>query len=103
MRTSHLLVLCLLAVLAGCNTDPIVQTPPVVPETSKVVIDPSLLKPCDDLEELDVKKYTQGETAKALEPIINSAGECARNHKSLIDVVKKAFNLSWQKVADYLS
>ena len=100
----RLIFLCLF--LAACQ-----PKPPIVIDTSggisespvsgdelekpkdKVEIDPYLLKECDRLPEFKIQKPTDVDVLrqKAAESVVYK--DCASRHRSLVEIVKKAFNL----------
>lgn len=89
------ITLLVLVVLAGCaapyQPEPTLLDPAV---KQSVNIDPRLLKECDPtLKTLDDRAYPEKDVVAQTGIWSSQYSECRDNHKGLIDVVRKAFNL----------
>lgn len=105
MKTCVALIFCV--ALAGCCT----QSPVVIPPSKdavtkspasgkemdaakkKVEIDPYLLEDCPGFSNIESSNPTPGEVLFQKKKDVVVLNDCAKRHRSLVEIVKKAFNL----------
>ena len=79
--------------LTGCATTAPPVAPPIVVADTTVVLPPELLQDCINLPRLDKKQYTEAELLEVINTWSKANTVCKANHKALVDVVTKAFNI----------
>lgn len=87
MIKNIILLISLLSVI-GCSSTP--PVPPIIPEGTKVQIDPKLLEPCGDALEL----VSGDELANIAIANLQTLGECKKKNKSLVILLKNITNNS---------
>lgn len=88
------LVLCMIAVLAGCGSAPVKPNPVILePEKKTVVVPPELLTECTRMTKLDRQAYPEGDTVDVVKAWSVVSNWCADNNHALILLIKKAFNI----------
>lgn len=104
-----IITLMFVMALVGCATKPVVVVPPVTkdatasqsPASKKelekakqtVEIDPELLKECEDFSKLESKNPTPNQVLTQKGKDVATLSECRKRHRSLVKIVKDAFNI----------
>lgn len=94
--------------LIGCAAKPVVVVPSISKDTTKespaskkeldkpkqtVEIDPELLKECDDFSKMTSKNPTPNQVLDQKGKDVATLSECRNRHRSLVKIVKDAFNI----------
>ncbi|QRE00075.1 hypothetical protein [Burkholderia phage BCSR5] len=95
------IALCLAVIVlvfaVGCTTAPVQVQPtiPMVPQKERVNIDPALLEDCDQyLDAMPDRTLNQKDFLDQAARWNAQYQSCRRNHQSLAEVVRKAFNMN---------